>query len=380
MKVCVIEPVGAHGGMDYYDVGLCDGLSENGVDVVLHTCERAIFVKEVDFEVRPTYAGIYNSGLPVKRGLMFLKATIVALISAVIERRRIVHFHLFNVGLLVSFGIFLSKLLRRKTVITAHDVEPFASTFKLPFLSTWVYRAADKIIAHNEISKTELTRCFNIEFSKIEVIPSGNYIHTTKDAPSKESARTQLMLGTTKKVILFFGQIKKVKGLDLLLEAMPALIEKYPDLLLLIAGRPWKTSFSKYRKIIDELGLSANCITHIRFISDEELPYYYMASDLVVLPYKRIYQSAVVLMAMSFGKPVLASDLPGMTDIISSEKVGLLFKSGNRESLIERLDYALMDESRLNAIADGGLHLMRNSFDWVNVGTRTRFLYRSLAK
>ena len=135
LKVCVIEPVGSHGGMDYYDFGLCDGLSISGVDVVLHTCHSVTKNSNINFEVRDTYKGIYDGYSKIKKGILFIRGSIISLLSAVYEGRKIVHFHFFNIGILSFFNIILAKCLLRKIVITAHDVESFVSDIEAPFLS-----------------------------------------------------------------------------------------------------------------------------------------------------------------------------------------------------------------------------------------------------
>ena len=378
LKVCIIEPVGGHGGMDYYDSGLCGGLSIAGVDVVLHTSDFLTKNGVNNFDVRPSFRGVYRGKSKLKKGFLFLKGSLVSLISAVLESRKIVHFHLFNVGVTSAFNIFLAKLLLRKIVITAHDVESFVSEVEMPLLSKVVYRLADRVIAHNVISKTELLRCMKIPESKIKIISSGNYIEIAKGAPSREVSRGLLNINPTSKVILFFGQIKEVKGLELLLKALPGVIKAHPEATLLIAGRPWKTTFSKYQKLIDELAISEACIIHLRFIPDNELPWYYAASDIVALPYKRIYQSAVVLMAMSFGRAVIVSDLPGMMEIVSAPHVGRVFESGNSKALEDQLISALADNATRTDHARNGLLHMKEKYSWELIGVSTSELYSEI--
>jgi D-inositol-3-phosphate glycosyltransferase len=176
-------------------------------------------------------------------------------------------------------------------------------------------------------------------------------------------------------VILFFGHIKEVKGLDVLLRAMPAIIAAVPNALLLIGGRPWRADFSWYEAMMDELGIRERCVAHIRYISDEEMPLYYGAADLVVLPYRRIYQSAVVLLAMSYGKAVLASDLPAMTDLIRDGENGFLFRQGSHEDLAQKLIAILRDDAMREQVAAQGFDLVSRDYDWSDIGEETAKLY-----
>lgn len=378
MKVSVIEPVGGHGGMDYYDFGLCGGLAEAGADVVLHTCDETRIPNDGSFEVRHSYSGIYGDAPSWKRGMHYLLGTAKAILGSVVEGRRICHFHLFHVGVLQAINIAAALLFGRRVVITAHDVESFVDSLEVPALSRWVYRRADCVIAHNEISRQELIERIGINGSRIAVIPHGNYLHVLRPLPPTDEARRTLTIPTESKVLLFFGQIKDVKGLDLLLEAMPEVLVKQPNVLLLIAGKPWKSDFSAYEAMMDHLDIREHCMSHIRYISDEELPYYYAAADLVILPYRRIYQSGVVLMAMSYMRAVLVSDLPGMTEIVGDGETGLVFSQGDKDSLANTIIKALENPEWLNQLADRGYQKVVRDYDWNKIGGKIKDLYAQL--
>lgn len=378
MKVAIIEPVGGHGGMDYYDFGLAGGLADAGVDVVLHTCNETDIPIEGTFEVRHTFNNIYGKAAPWKRGLRFLYGSIVTLLSAVVEQRYIVHFHLFHVSMLQTMQVALARLLMRKIVLTAHDVESFVAGLEAPVLSRMVYKVAHRVIAHNQISKTELMGRIGLNADKIAVIPHGNYLHATRVLPLQANARRLLGISENAKVLLFFGQIKDVKGLDLLIEAMPEIIKNYPNTVLLIAGKPWKSDFSIYDKLIDKLAVRSNCITNIRFIPDSEVPIYYSACDLVVLPYRRIYQSGVVLMAMSYGKAVLVSSLPGMTEIVHDGVNGFVFQSDRSDDLSAKLSEILGNIESIQRIAAKGKEYVIEKHDWHSIGEATAYLYRGM--
>lgn len=364
--------------MDYYDVGLCGGLAAAGIDVVLHTCDETPIDTGQAFEIRHTYNLIYGKDPAWKRGLRFIRGSLRAVGSSVLEGRKLLHLHFFNVSPLGLMNVLLAKFAGRKIVITTHDVEAFVSRLEVPFMSRMAYRLSHQIIAHNQVSRDEVVRCTGVPEQKVAVIASGNYLHVAGHSPSLEDARNRLGIPLSAKVLLFFGQIKQVKRLDLLLDAMPAVIERHPDAMLLIAGRPWKTDFSSYQAQIDRLGIGDSCMSHIRFIGDDELPYYYAAADLVVLPYGRIYQSAVVLMAMSFGKAVLVSDLPGMTEIVTDGVNGYVFKEGQLSDLVEKLNFALDNKAGLQSVAEQGLQHMRDNYDWNKIGYQTAQIYGKL--
>lgn len=375
IRVAIIEPVGGHGGMDYYDFGLCGGLSASGLDVVLHTCDETNSPSGIQFEVRQSFRGIYAKSPDWIRGLRYLRGSVSAVLSAWRENRQICHFHLFHVGVRQLFNVAFAKLFCRRVIITAHDVESFVESLEVPFMSRLTYRLADHVIAHNQISKRELINRIGVSSSRINVIPHGNYLHALRPLPPQSEAREKLGISKSAKVVLFFGQIKDVKGLDLLLDAMPAVLSVHPELILLIAGKPWKSDFKEYEARIISLGLGANCISHIGYVPDEKVPLYYSAADMVVLPYRRIYQSGVVLMAMSYGKAVLVSDLPGMTEIVNDGQNGLVFRQGDGLDLVEKLSAGFSDYSKLYVLAKNGFEHVRTHFDWNLIGEKTKKIY-----
>jgi glycosyltransferase involved in cell wall biosynthesis len=158
---------------------------------------------------------------------------------------------------------------------------------------------------------------------------------------------------------------------------MPRLLEKYPDAILLIAGKVWKTDFKPYEEQIEALGISQSCVLHIRYIPDSEVADYYAAADLVILPYKKIYQSGVLIMAMSYSKPVVVSDIEGMTELISDGINGYVFKAGDAEALANKLTAALSapEESRL--IGRRAWLYVQEHHDWRRIGQMTAECYRS---
>jgi len=378
MKVAQLEPVGGHGGMDYYDFGLCQGLSEAGVDVVLHTCDETVSPQDTVFPCRFDYKNIFGKAPAWKRGFCYLRGTVNAILSACHDRRLICHFHFFHVGFLPLLDVLLARLSGRKVVITVHDVESFVTKPWSAYLGRWVYRRAHGLIVHNSYSKEALIQYAGLKPDLIAVIPHGHYLHSIRPLPEKSLALKALDLPPKAKVILFFGQIKEVKGLDLLLEAMPPVLANVPEAVLLVAGRPWKCEFSSYKEQIDRLGIEASCVTHIRFIPDEEVATYYAVADIVVLPYRCIYQSGVLLMAMSYRKPVLVSDLPGMLDIVQDGETGFVFKKNDSASLAAKLSSVLMDNEGLLRVSDKGYTFIVTHHDWNAIGRRTAALYEAV--
>ena len=180
-----------------------------------------------------------------------------------------------------------------------------------------------------------------------------------------------------KPVLLFFGQIKPEKGLAELLGAFAIHKQRGGSGRLLVAGRPMSHDPLDYQKMAGELGISEYVKFELRYIPEEDTSLYFAAADLIVLPYREIYQSAVLIMAMSYGRAVLVSDLPAMVEIIGDGVNGLTFRAGDSGSLADALGRALADTGRLAELGLVAAEDMRENYSWKKVGERTSEVYSS---
>ncbi|MBC7868235.1 MAG: glycosyltransferase, partial [Gloeobacteraceae cyanobacterium ES-bin-316] len=143
------------------------------------------------------------------------------------------------------------------------------------------------------------------------------------DKISKPEARKNLSLAGDEKIILFFGFIRKYKGLDILLEAMALLKTDMPDLKLMIAGEFYDDA-KQYRQQIARLVLEKNLILKTEFIADDEIKNYFCAADLVVQPYRNATQSGVTPLAYHFEVPMIVTNVGGLAAMVPHDKAGLV--------------------------------------------------------
>ena len=120
------------------------------------------------------------------------------------------------------------------------------------------------------------------------------------------------------------------------------------------------------------------CLLHTKYIQQENVEHYYAAADLVVLPYKKIYQSGVLMMALSYEKPVLVSNLAPLKEVIENNKTGFLFESKNSNSLSEKLNQILENKHLLEIVSRNGAELVNNKYDWDEIGLLTKTAYDSI--
>ncbi len=167
---------------------------------------------------------------------------------------------------------------------------------------------------------------------------------------SKEEARKYLNLNQDENIVLFFGFIRKYKGLDLLLEAMAELKKstKYEvgttnnekqetrnEIKLLIAGEFYEDR-KQYDDLIEEYGIKDSLILRTDFIQDSEVKYYLCAADFVIQPYRNATQSGVTPLAYHFEKPMLVTNVGGLPDLVPDREVGLIAEP-NAISIAEKI-------------------------------------------
>ncbi len=140
---------------------------------------------------------------------------------------------------------------------------------------------------------------------------------------SKKQARQHLGINPADKVILFFGFIRKYKGLDLLLEAMADEQVRKANIKLLVAGEFYEDE-KKYQEQIASLGIQDRLILKTSFIPDADVKYFLSAADLVIQPYRNATQSGVTPLAYHFEKPMVVTNTGGLPDLVPHEKVGLV--------------------------------------------------------
>ena len=143
------------------------------------------------------------------------------------------------------------------------------------------------------------------------------------DIVPKSEARQKLNIEKDDRVILFFGFIRRYKGLDILLNAMADKRIKHAHIKLLVAGEFYEDEKS-YREQIQKLGIADRLILHTGFIRDEEVKYYLSAADAVIQPYRNATQSGVTPLAYHFEKPMIVSNVGGLPSLVPHEKVGLV--------------------------------------------------------
>jgi glycosyltransferase involved in cell wall biosynthesis len=213
--------------------------------------------------------------------------------------------------------------------LLAHDRTP------VPGHKTWerlltrsVFRHVDGFLVHANEMVGQLKEFSSTTHIRKIYHPLYNFYLEWDEAPVAPTETEKLRL-------LFFGKIRKYKGLSLFLEAL-ALIKGRIPFEANIAGE-FYVAPAPYRKAAERLGLSDNLTWRERYIPNEEVPGLFRRADLVVLPYLEATQSGVVPVAYQFEVPVIASDVGGLSEVVLEGRTGYLVPSGNSKAIAERI-------------------------------------------
>jgi D-inositol-3-phosphate glycosyltransferase len=279
------------------------------------------------------------------------------------------------------------KALGKKLTLTAHNVNQArrdANDSLLNRLTLRIqYRLTDHIFVHTEKAKNELVEDFGIRESNIRVIPFGINNAVPQTDLASTDAKRHLGLKSDEKAILYFGRIRPYKGIEHLVAAYQQLAARRSDYRLIIAGEPKKGS-EEYRDEIErrirQSDGDGRIVCRFQFIPDEEMELYLKAADVLVLPYKEIFQSGVLFLAYSFGLPVVAADVGSFREEIIEGRTGFLCDPGNAIELANAIERYFASElyRNLDNRRKGIREYAQAKHSWEAVADKTLSVYSEL--
>jgi len=219
------------------------------------------------------------------------------------------------------FGTILRRIKSNKftkVVSIVDNLIPHESRIGDKTLTNYFMKPVDVFIA---MSKNVLTEIESLDKSKPKMLSPHPLFDNFGDSVSKEEAYQKLGLSLEFRHILFFGLIRDYKGLDLLIEAFADERFRNQKIKLIIAGEYYSDKI-KYTKLIEQHHLVEEIIEADKFILNSDVKYYFSAADVVVQPYKSATQSGVTQIAYHFNKPMIVTDVGGLSEMCPHEKVG----------------------------------------------------------
>jgi len=407
--VAVVEFLG-RGGMIHYAYQLCRGLAGVGVEAELIT-DRDYELEALphDFRVRRLFrlwnprpeGGVAWSNSPAARaGRLARRARRAAAyyrewwrLLGLVRRERpdVVQF-----GEIRFATDLLPLLLLRATGVrladVCHNVAPFdvsAASEKIT-KESGLYRAAfrrvyscfDAVFVHSEVNRREFVRLYGGGAARVHVIPHGNegmFLGGGDDGKREGALARELGLRPGAPTALFFGTLTKYKGVEYLIDAFAVVRRRLPDAQLVVAGFPNPdVDVDALRERVGRLGLTEAVKFYLRYVPVEEVAGLFAASDVVVFPYLMIYQSGALQVAYSFGKPVVATDVGGLSEAVAHGETGLLVPPRDAGALGEAVAALLSDPARAKRMGERGRNLSETAYSWDGIAREVRGVYASL--
>jgi glycogen(starch) synthase len=239
----------------------------------------------------------------------------------------------------------------------------------------WITNRSDRVIACSYYMREQIEDVFGVEEERVTVIANGIDPDDLQphDATGLERLRSEFA-APDERLVLLVGRLVYEKGFQIALEAMPALIERLPDTRFIVAGSG--THEAELRRQAAELGLGRHG-AFLGWIGDDVLHSLYRIADVCVVP--SIYEpfGLVALEAMASGCPCIVADTGGLREVVPHGEVGLRFRAGDPDDLVEVTARVLSDADlggRL--VAEAHDHVRR--FDWLDVAERTSATYDAL--
>jgi glycosyltransferase involved in cell wall biosynthesis len=414
LRVVLYEPSG-HGGICHYTHQLAEALVRQGCDVTLATTEtyelerlpRRFRVQYVFKRSRLRRVLQSARSLGGRRKDARGEATEGPFEgpgrgSSLVEALRAVRLRLLHASLAVKLllrrpdvvhlqtlgrerDLFLVRLLVRMpfpVVWTAHDLLPHdsKSTAERNALAE-IYRRVDRIIVHAESNRAEMTEMFGIDPRKILRVPHGSYdLFLPEGRIERGEARARLGFPSEAQIVLFFGLIKRYKGLEFLVEAFRRIAPKTPPVTLAIVGGLFRDAdgYDFYRGLLEGLSREKNVICVPDYVPLDRVGLYFCAADVVVLPYTKTYQSGVLLAAYAAGRPVVVTDTGGLSELVEADGTGFVVPPRDPAALADAITRLLEDGPRAAAMGERASYLARTKYSWERIAGETVRVFHSL--
>lgn len=324
MRIIVIGPTAPYkGGISHYNTLLCKTLSKrHKIELISWKRRYPKFLypaEQLDNESKKRISSDARFILDCLNPLTWLK------VFFIIKNKKpdLLIFHWvspFHSPVFTTISFLTKHFTNTKIMLICHNVLPHEIRFLDKFLTQIFFNNADYFVVH---SKEDLGNLRNLR-NNAKVKLGFHATYSVFDIKKYNVKDVKNELGLKDKVILFFGFVRKYKGLEYLIKAMPLILKKI-DLDLLIVGEFWNDK-KEYTSLIDSLGVNKNIKIIDRYVPNEEVSKYFSVADIVVLPYLSATQSGIVQIAFGVKKPVITTSVGGLPDVVRDGKTGFIVK------------------------------------------------------
>ncbi len=403
LRVAVVEPVG-RGGLIQYAFQLCRALAEQRLQVELITCrdwelanvprtfEATTLFGESDVKRRPGQTGVRVRPFLRLRRAFSHYGRWLRLLGYVGLRRRYDVVQLGDIRFPFDVvPIVCLRLLGVRLTDICHNVEPFAvggprggsfgfGSWSQPLLRL-AYRQFSTVFVHYAVNRDRFLARYEVDRDRVVEIPHGNEA-ILEEVASGEGAgalRADLGIGVGDPVVLLPGTLSRYKGVDTLIEALPSLLDRFPDARVVIAGHPLPDfDLARHKSLAAALGVHDSVSWNTRYLEAQEIASWLQMAQLVALPYRQAYQSGVAHLAQTFGVPVVATRTGAFAQILEDTGSGLLVPPDDPPALAKALSGLLADDQLRREKARNATRAAHGPFAWSEVAGIVRRRYEEL--
>ena len=266
------------------------------------------------------------------------------------------------------FNLSLPLFKRYPLVITIHDPREHAGdseSRRVPqVISDFGYHRADQVIVHAEYLKRMAVDAVGISAEKIHVIPMIALGRESEGSIAEDEGH-----------VLFFGRIWGYKGLEYLIRAEPMISEQIPDVRIVIAGEG--EDFERYRRMMHH---PDRFVVYNEYVSDETRDELFQRASVVVLPYVEATQSAVIPVAYTFAKPVVATTVGGLPELVDDGRSGYLVPPRDERAIADAVVRLLRDRELRHQMGRYGRQMLDAECAAHVVAGRTLEVYRQAVR
>ncbi len=267
------------------------------------------------------------------------------------------------------------RLIGVPVVTTLHTVYEKPACNHLILLENILVNS-EQIIVHQDYQLETLRRHFPEYLTrKVEVIP-----HGARLVKPVFQAKARLGLPENRKVILLIGYFRPSKNFELIIDQLPRILRKYPNAMLVLAGKIRNQEYSEYRNLLFERIRKSPVKDHIRVIlgqlAQDTFDTIVSAADVVVLPYRLSSQSGILAHCLAFGRPVITSDSKAMTQLIDESGAGVTVPS--QALFADAIAKLLREEEMAHRMSENACEYVRRKIAWPLVADRHIKLYGKL--
>ncbi len=356
--------------MSYSNLGLYDKLLLENIpekNRFLFGNVKYEHLSNTEFQLRLIYK--YTDKKGVLKFISYFKSQLILLYSILKYNPEVVHFQWLKVPVVDFILLCLIKTLKKNTkvIFTAHNVLPHNSEESFKNIYGKIYRKVDKIIVHDKTTKFELLKLFSISENKVKVIPHGllNIAGIDEEIKIEKPILTFAML----------GYLSKYKGVDMLIDAWMGsdYLLNNNSVELVIAGTPKKEVLEDLKKIADV----PNIRLLDKYLDSDDFNDLLLKSDVLVLPYKEISQSGVLLSGLKYKKTFIVSNVGGLSQPFDLGKVGWVLESNTTDCLRDRLEYVCRNKNEVVEIKNNNKlwDSIDEFYSWKKIGLDTVKLY-----